>query len=309
MTVSVIIPTYNGAHKVIHMLHSLEKQIIKPAEVIVVVDGSTDGTATLLKSEHFELPGFKIIEQPNGGRAKVRNRGAAEAKGALLIFFDDDMYLLPGCIEEHIKHHQNHPGTILTGGLSEEVTASSTDIQKYKSFISNKWNEPLMKYADMPMNEKDAFLTAANLSMSKELFFDLQGFDEKLTDAEDYDLSVRAKNKGIKFYFNIRAFAWHNDFITCRSYIKRLRQYAQAQKKLQQLKPELYDSSHKYATTLPKGTKAALFKLFCKYSWIKGVDKGYFRFLPRRFKYKLYDIIITANGIYYPEKVAFLPFI
>src|SRR6187397_1060160 len=95
MSTSVIIPTYNGAHKVVNVLRALEQQTHLPDEVVVVIDGSTDNTAELLRTNTFKLPSLRIIEQPNGGRAQVRNRGAKEASQDLLIFFDDDMRPVP----------------------------------------------------------------------------------------------------------------------------------------------------------------------------------------------------------------------
>src|SRR5262245_26527586 len=107
MTVSVIVPTYNGAHKILSLLRALEKQTRLPEEVIVVIDGSTDGTSDLLRQNTFALPGLRIIEQLNGGRSKVRNRGAKEAKSELLIFFDDDTVPTEACIEHHLLHHES----------------------------------------------------------------------------------------------------------------------------------------------------------------------------------------------------------
>jgi len=303
MKVSVIIPTYNGAHKVVNVLAALEQQTRMPEEVLVVIDGSTDDTAAILRAKNYRLPSLQIIEQPNGGRAQVRNRGAAAAKGDLLVFFDDDMRPMPQCIAQHTAHHERFPGSILTGGLMEEITPASTDIQKFKSVLSRRWSAPLLPYDQTPMPAATAFLTAANCSMQATTWALLHGMDERLTDAEDYDMGVRAIQQGIDLYYNQQAFAWHDDFITCASYIRRLRQYAVAQQKLQQIKPELYGATHKFAIHRPTGPKAVFFKTFCRRSWISSIDKQAWTFLPETLRYKLYDWVITANGSFYPDKV------
>ena len=63
MKISVIIPTYNGAHKIMNVLYSLERQTVKPDEVIVVIDGSTDNTVELLKQQQLNFISFKIIDR------------------------------------------------------------------------------------------------------------------------------------------------------------------------------------------------------------------------------------------------------
>src|SRR5690606_22139302 len=139
ISTTVIVPTYNGAHKILNVLKALEQQSIRPDEVLVVVDGSTDHTVALLNQTEFDLPGFRLLEQANGGRAKVRNFGAAEARGEMLIFFDDDMLPAPDCLAVHLRHHAQQPGSILTGAQIDLSGAERTELQQYKSHCSIKW--------------------------------------------------------------------------------------------------------------------------------------------------------------------------
>ena len=302
MKISVIIPTYNGAHKISGVLHSLEKQTRMPDEVIVVIDGSTDGTTDMLRLKNFGLPGLKMIEQENGGRAKVRNRGAKEASNELLIFLDDDMRPEPGCVNEHLQHHLLSQKSILTGAQIDPADNTRTDFQKFKAYLSNKWSADMKNYSDLlPLSQP--YITAANFSIAKDLFNELNGFDERLTDAEDYDLAVRAQRAGVPLYYNHKAFAWHNDPVTCRTYIVRMRQYTKAHRKLNELKPELYGSANKYLVVKPTGVKGFLFQLFCQRFWINSVDKEYWKWLPSQVRFKLYDWVVTANGSFYPGKV------
>jgi glycosyltransferase involved in cell wall biosynthesis len=84
-SISVVVPTYNGAHKVQNALRALSQQSLLPNEIIVVIDGSTDQTGEKIHWEFIKSGQFQalaqvlcIIEQPNGGRAASRNRGAKE---------------------------------------------------------------------------------------------------------------------------------------------------------------------------------------------------------------------------------------
>jgi glycosyltransferase involved in cell wall biosynthesis len=81
MKVSVIISTYNGAHKISDLLDNLVKQTIRDFEVIVVIDGSTDNTLSVVESYMNSFATIRTIWQKNSGRSKVRNQGAKEAVG------------------------------------------------------------------------------------------------------------------------------------------------------------------------------------------------------------------------------------
>lgn len=303
MNVSVIIPTYNGAHKILNVLKCLEDQSCMDFEVIVVIDGSTDGTAKILRSRNFKFQNFKIIEQSNWGRSVVRNNGAAAAGGDLLIFFDDDMKPDRNCIEVHIQHHKNYPESILTGAQIDEENNTKTDIQLYKSYLSKKWSLPLKSFSNNPLTIDNLFITAANFSVTKKTFFDLKGFDEQLSDVEDFDFAVRAHNQNIQLYYNHLAFALHNDSITCASYIKRLREYKKAHEKLSELKPQLYQNLLRETKT-PLGMKAFIYQLFTFKFWVWTVD--YFNWLkifPKVLRFKIYELITTANGVFYIDKI------
>ena len=304
MKVTVIISTYNGVNKIINVMHSLENQTVKPDEVLVVIDGSTDGTANFLRNEKFNLKEFRFIEQENGGRAKVRNAGAGEATGDLLVFFDDDMIPGKDCLLEHIKHHQEKNNSILTGAQIDKNDQSSTDFQKFKSYLSEKWSKDLIANGNEPLLKEKSFITAANFSVSRNLFLALGGFDEQLSDAEDFDLGVRAKNTGVALYYNHDAFAWHHDSLTGISYVKRLRQYRKAHLQLKQLKPGLFREFPKHLLVQPQGLKNLFFLFFATRFWINWLDSSLFKgLIPRFIRYKVYDWIITSNGVYFPEQV------
>ena len=91
MKISVIIPTYNEENVILDCLKSLEMQTLKGFEVIVVDDGSTDDTMSLVSS--FNAKNFKLrtFSQEHRGPGMARNLGASKAKGKILMFVDSDM--------------------------------------------------------------------------------------------------------------------------------------------------------------------------------------------------------------------------
>lgn len=95
MKLSIIIPAYNAEAYLPQCLDSILAQERQGCEVIVVDDGSTDGTAALL--EHY--PDVKVIHQENRGMSTARNRGLDEAQGEYILFVDSDDLLTDGALE------------------------------------------------------------------------------------------------------------------------------------------------------------------------------------------------------------------
>ena len=295
----MIIPSYRGAGKLPNVLNALVQQNDPAFETVVVADGSVDHSLEVLAPYGKKL-NLKVINCPNRGRSGNRNAGAGEAGGELLIFIDDDTRPEPDFVGKHRQHHQQRPGSILVGGVPEDVRIMKTDFQQYKAALTHKWTRPLT--GEKPLTEKTLFLTAANFSITASLFRQLGGFDERLTDAEDYDLGVQAFGQAVPIYFAGNAIAWHDDFITCRSYIKRLRQYQAAHHNLRQLKPELYRKFNQYEYRPVGGLKKLVYSLAAS-QWVVGlIDGGKLRPLPRKLRYKLYDIVTTGLAVHFPNR-------
>lgn len=95
MKLSIIIPAYNAEAYLPQCLDSILAQEHKDCEVIVVDDGSTDGTAALLEC----YPDVKVVHQENHGMSTARNRGLDEARGEYILFVDSDDLLTAGALE------------------------------------------------------------------------------------------------------------------------------------------------------------------------------------------------------------------
>jgi len=108
-TVSVVIPTYNRLARLQQVLAALSTQTYdhRHFEVVVVSDGSNDGTADYLAAT---TSSFDLVStsQTNAGPAAARNRGVELARGSLVLFLDDDVMAAPGLIAEHVRTHECH---------------------------------------------------------------------------------------------------------------------------------------------------------------------------------------------------------
>src|SRR5262245_6124029 len=108
--VSVIVPTYNRAHL---LRPSLASVLAEDAdlEVIVVDDGSSDGTPEMLAS--LAEPRLRVLVRPHAGIAAARNAGVAEARGAVIAFHDSDDLALPGRLTAPLAVLRAEPGLAL----------------------------------------------------------------------------------------------------------------------------------------------------------------------------------------------------
>lgn len=298
--VSVIIPTYNGAHKIHNVLGALAVQTFTNFEVIVVIDGSTDNTDEIVKNFLPDFKQLEIISQANKGRAGARNTGAEAAVGKILVFYDDDMRPTKNSLSQHVGFHAAHANAICVGYPLEEEPLMKSDIQKYKAYLSRKW---LLNYdkGATRLNNSSLFVTAANLSIPKSLFDKIGGFEERLSDAEDFEFGVRALRKNFPVYFNKDNIAWHDDLITCRGYIKRQREYSMASKTLSQFVPPSFLRKELNPHNMFWG-KRWVFSFFAHRFWVNLIDKEKLQFLPKPIRYKIYDWVITGLGKVFTDR-------
>lgn len=292
---SIIIPTFNGAKKLPKILDSLLTQDERDFETIVVVDGSTDNTLVVLNEYISRFLSLKIIQQENKGRAVARNRGVKATTSDILIFYDDDMEPNAQSVEKHLLFHKTHEG-LVTGNQFETEEQSKTDIQNYKAALTKKW---FNKYQDglNQLSFTDLFFTTANCSMRKEFFYKLNGFDERLKDAEDFDFAYRAMEANISVFFDKTNLAVHHDFITCKNYIVRQREYAMAHEMLSKLHPRRTKGNKN--SSLLKHLAYGIFAVSILPSMIDQFKL--FKLIPKKIRYSFYNIVIHSLSKEYPQ--------
>jgi|GEM_PF-1007835 len=107
--VSVIMNNYNYAEYIAEAVESVINQTYRDFELIIVDDGSTDGSRKILNSYHKKYAEFvKVILKGNGGQASALNEGYAASKGDVVCFLDSDDYWYPDKLREVIKYHQEY---------------------------------------------------------------------------------------------------------------------------------------------------------------------------------------------------------
>lgn len=129
--VSVIIPTHNREHYVMEAVNSVLQQTVPAFELIVVDDGSTDGSARLLESLGSKL---RYVYQPNRGIGAARNAGVACATGEFIAFLDDDDVWLPDKLQRQLAAFDKEPALEAVYGHGEQFVGPDADAHTRKRF-------------------------------------------------------------------------------------------------------------------------------------------------------------------------------
>jgi glycosyltransferase involved in cell wall biosynthesis len=189
---SVVIATKDRRSFLEHALASLHGQTgAPPFEVIVVDNGSTDGTRRIVEESDSESVPVRYLAQPQPNRGKSRNRGVEAARGRYVAFCDDDVALPAGWLAAHAAAHTSDD-YVVNGPI---INVPSYDLA------------PAPKAA----NYSRAFLCTCNASLAKQTFDRVGGFDESfdLYGWEDTELGVRLREAGSRWRFAWKAFLWH----------------------------------------------------------------------------------------------------
>jgi len=202
---SVVIPTFNRKDSLQKTLDGLARQTC-PApqfEVVVVSDGSTDGTDAFL-TEYRETAPFTLrpVFQPNGGPARARNNGIKNARGEVVVFLDDDVEPSPDFLAVHAVHHAGEGSTVIIAPMLPDPALL--------------WREPVWIAWEHAMLEKQysAWRTgkwsgcgphhfySGNASLRREHLLAVGGFDELFPRQEDVELAVRLEKEcGVHFRY------------------------------------------------------------------------------------------------------------
>jgi GT2 family glycosyltransferase len=218
-TVSFVVPTFRRPDALETTLAALARTDFsrEQLEVIVVDDGDDAETRSVVERFREQLPGIRYLSQPNRGAARARNNGAREAQGDVLIFLDDDIVVEP----EHVQGHLAVQGTFeraLVNGhweFSPDVAAQleATAFGRFRIGVERWVKDGIAKAPLGDGRLAPEAVTACNLSVDRELFWRLGGFDEEFPYAgyEDQELSHRAAEAGCQLVYDPAIRLLHND--------------------------------------------------------------------------------------------------
>lgn len=182
--VSVIIPAYNRADYLPETLDSLQVQTLQDFETILVDDGSTDGTADLVRARPEPI---HYIHQDNAGPAAARNRGLSEARGQFVAFLDSDDLWRPRFLEVAVQRLRSDP---------------TADIAFCRFLTIDDQNRILNGHGKRAFSGDitarlfaSTFITTPSVLIRREVINQVGGFNSSLPTNEDYDLWLRLSLK------------------------------------------------------------------------------------------------------------------
>lgn len=206
--VTVVIPTFNSADFLPATLDSVLAQTYPAIEVIVVDDGSTDNTATVLGPYMDDI---RYVKQENwGGPSQPRNAGVARARGALVAFFDSDDLMMADKIEISVRAFSENPrlGLVFSNfqGISEQGQVLNEDfLAVYTGFRGDLLARDGSEVGILPARKaysqllKANFVGTSSVVCRKEVFDKVGLFDEKMLNADDVDMWRRISYGGYDF--------------------------------------------------------------------------------------------------------------
>jgi glycosyltransferase involved in cell wall biosynthesis len=175
--VSVIMAAYNSADHIEAALASVLAQDWQPLEIVVVDDGSTDGTRDVVCA----FPEVVYVRQKNQGPAAARNRAVAMSRGAFVANLDSDDLVPPSRIGVQARYLLEHEGVGAVFGRQEWLNAPD-------------WMARDAVYGDVDG------IPLSSVMFRRDVFFALGGYDTSFVHGEDMDLLLRMRERGIAYH-------------------------------------------------------------------------------------------------------------
>ena len=222
--ISVVIPTWNGSKTIAACISSLQKQTHPPTEIIVVANGSSDGTPDIV-SRGF--PKVKLIRLPkNTGVSGGRNTGiqAAEKKSEYIFIFDHDMTADTEMLEKLLETARKNSADIVTPKIyykksNNHIWSAGTGINLWTGQVLFRNGIDRGQYN----RDEKVQVTPAAMLISQQVVNTIGNFDERIFASwEDTELCFRASKAGFKIYYSSQAVAYHDLSLDSRDEAMRL---------------------------------------------------------------------------------------
>jgi glycosyltransferase involved in cell wall biosynthesis len=212
--ISVIIPTRNREQSLATLLDSLalaQSPEGAAVEIVVVDNGSTDGTAVMLQERimHQSRYPLRVFNQPTPGKSNALNLALANCEGDLLVVFDDDVTVERRCLVELAAAYQNGQFAAMQGRIlpGKDSDGRSADLSRLREY-----NIPLIDYGGEIREIRG--LTGTNMSFNREVLDAIGCFDARLGPgaagfSEDTEFSMRIRKAGFKIGYTPHAVVYH----------------------------------------------------------------------------------------------------
>lgn len=200
--VSAIIPCYNREDFIAETVRSVLEQSYREIELIVVDDGSTDGSRAVLEGFGERLTLLEHPGRENRGQSAAINLGLRHATGRYVAILDSDDLWMPHKIEQQVAFLEAHPNIGLVYGNGTAIDEKGRQLYVIYGPGHEERNEPARVLMDC------YFLVPNNSLVRREVFDRVGGFDESLRAAQDHDMAIRIAEATRIAYVDERWFSY-----------------------------------------------------------------------------------------------------
>lgn len=244
---SVIIPTYNRKDELLQCLRRFHYQVTEARyEVLVIDDGSDDGTESLIRQQQdtFRFP-FSYLRNIGRGPAAARNLGIDTARGEILLFIGDDIFMGSNrFLDHHVKGHRVEYPDPSHALLGYTTWSPNLPISPYMRWLEE--GGPQFNYLGLERGHLTDFwhCYTSNLSL-KRSFVGTDRFDTRFPFAafEDVEFGYRLHLRGLKLIFLKEAIAYHHHPTTLAGSIRRAYLAGRSAVVLERIHPELFEAT------------------------------------------------------------------
>jgi peptidoglycan/xylan/chitin deacetylase (PgdA/CDA1 family)/GT2 family glycosyltransferase len=191
--ITVVVPSFNRCGPLSRLLDGLESQNLEPElfEVIVVLDGSTDGSEAMLAARKPPFA-LTVFTQKNAGPGAARNKAVEAARAPFCLFVDDDMVASKELVGTHLALQREHGGAIVVGGIKTHATRRG--FPHYAMEFWDRYNR--RRERGLPLVASDCY--TGNMSAPTAALRKAGGFDTTLGRAEDVEIAARLLRLGLE---------------------------------------------------------------------------------------------------------------
>lgn len=183
--VSVIIPTYNREKTILRAMQSVLDQTYTNIEVLIIDDGSTDGTANIVKSVEDDRVKYVVLEK-NGGPSNARNVGAQMAEGEWIAFQDSDDCWHKDKLEVQMTYAKAHPEYAMIYCMYNAILESGEQLV----VPPKPWMNPMEGNMVKTLLQRN-MIGAPTVVAKRDAFLKMGGFDISYKALEDWDFAIR----------------------------------------------------------------------------------------------------------------------
>lgn len=229
--VSIIVPTYNRGGVLRECIDSLFNQTYpsNKYEVIVINDGSTDGTESFLKEYSIKKQSLKYYSQQNLGAAAARNLGIEKSIGEILCFIDDDCIADKDWIKSMIGPYSDKN----VGGVGGRIITQNTG-----SFLGRYTEDSCFFNQERLVG---IFIVGANSSYRKDVLSAIDGYDMLFRHSEDVDIGIRNMILGYRLEYNPDSVVLHQARLSLKGIMKQVYGYGKGYACLHKKYPDYFN--------------------------------------------------------------------